>query len=548
MTNETNTLNFVPVAGSIIPAEANSNPFVELLIELVEEILKYLPFQTVKNFSWASKECRVIALNFWDHVVAVNLANGLGHSTFVQIPKNITSIGISHGQMAIMGGESIQVLDLTTLNSQESKRSGVRCLTTHNQEVVYSSKNTLEFWDLSKSCCTTTLINDSLFICAASDQQTFVSGDDNGNIKLWDLKTGSSTTILSNPESIHSLTLSGNSVVAGDWAGNILLVNLETRQIIGPVKAHPGSVCSIVVYEQTVYTCGQDVCIKKWELNTLSPKGFLTEVPEGYIACKTYSEFLSNQAMQRSKWYWSMKTMNGKLFACSGPPGGISSIEMFDLQTGQKNTLSMVQNAGSSLRSFIIQDGKFYVPFQGGLQVYNFAISKDQIYYSFVHRDMTPEECVKELGCTPEVIQQMALQSPELQDFSEPLHCLDLVPLIQIEEVEEDLRKAQPVAYHRRETLKNRLAELAKCSMKAWTGLHLDVMDLQDEFEQLVQESGDSPQKTVAAFSLENYNKMAAQLNRLIEDYNSELDNLIKAQWHAFTVTISAQLKAQKKQ
>jgi WD40 repeat protein len=392
----------------------------------------------------------------------------------------------------------------------------IDAITTYHKMIVSGgSDRKIRFWDLDTKTSKFSLETNSHIFCLASDDKSVVSGDLD-SVTVWDVDARLPKIRCVSGFPVTALALKDDTAFVGGNNGQLTCLNLTTGQYTTPIQAHSNEVNSLIIHGEEIYTCSNDGSIKIWDCTTLELKKTLAIDGERFSALEMWDGVLISAS-------WS--SVNFEQY-----------VRMWDLTTGGYQVIEQVK---SKWKIVIYKDTFITNDSTTGIQLCDFSVSEDRIRYTLLQHlgIVTKKDFEHYLRCEPEDLQRVGLKTREDIDLiCSPCTHIQPLEIIHIEEVEEDDKKMRTIALNRKDNLlklSNDLAaaidqHLDDCRVARWgddtthyQNLQLQLREFQTKLHKIITDCSGNPKGIVPAFSLENYNQLASELNQLVNKFQS---------------------------
>jgi WD40 repeat protein len=547
-TNQTNheLVRWTP-ATDFIP---QPTPLTELPFELFIEIMSHLRLSDMINFAMT---CR--------HTTWVCAANqtwrDLVRRHFSQFPRLETS---NYFEKYVIYSNFLENTCHTLVLKGHTRHITCYAIDEMRQQLVSGSwDNSLKVWDLKTGECLATLqghITQIINVVAYEGKMVSISRD--GCMKLWDLENKnliktkeigeemevlidhlalssdgkrlvlgrSSTTqhhilvldtdiniieTIEIEQKATAIAFDGKRIIFGLVDGTLAIYDCDTKDMISSTleKGHPvPSIHSIAISGNVVISSSDD-SIRRWDLETLAA---LQPID------------VSAQSLTGKISLWE-----GALIAnCWHNPTEYAVL--WDLKTSQAHTVFQVKSRSRKTPILFYQNWAI-MSSESNIQVVDMNRLEEQVTYKRLKHlgILTAKDYIKELGCQPEDLPKIGIKTFEdVEIVCGKTAAIQPLEIIQIEELEEDPRRLQSMAWDRRDALKAAVDKMSKAIKETKSICPLlqpwqSVQGMWDTIEQGLQpfqeliETSNTPATLLENFSFANYNKLAADFNHLVD-------------------------------
>lgn len=519
-----------------------------LPLELIFEILSHLKFQDIVNFALTCRHTTwVCAANrTWHDLVKRHFSQftcieGVNHFEKYRIYSNFLE---NNCHTLVLQGHK----DLVTCYAVDEK----------NHRLISGSRDgALKVWDLQTGDCLTTLKeHDSTVMVIATHNETLISVSADGVINLWNLKNNRLKQTLNAECEITHFAFNGQRLVARGFShttgqNNLLVWNIDTLDTVETIETE---------LRATAIALDGERIVVGWESGTVSIYDYTTEKvtdadEESKDPTQINSIVISDNVIfassRRSIKRWNLQTLEllpplvlnaqdldihsitlweGALIAnCTQAQKECQVV--WDLKTGQSQTLS--QYKPERYAPLLFHHNLEIMSLGAEIEVVEMNTLEESVTYNLLKPlgILTAKDYAKELECRPEDLLRMGIQSSKDVEIvcGKTVH-LQPLEKDQKEDVEENPRALQSMAWDRKEALKGVIDKMAKAieENKA-VCQHLQSRDsLEGMWETLentikiyqgIIEECDNPAKLLEWFSSRSYNRLVDSVNDLIEPF-----------------------------
>jgi hypothetical protein len=423
-----------------------------------------------------------------------------------------------------------------------------------------SKDRTIKAWDLETGECIGTLTGHQGLVAslAVFDGKLF-SGSWDHTIKVWDLKTRQCrATLKGHGNSVSSLVLFDGNLFSGCDGGTIKVWDLKTERCTATLTGHKGSVASFAVFHGKLFSASSDDIIKIWELKTKRCTATLTGHVGGVFSLVVFDGNLISGSSDDTIQIWDFTADHRTIFKeiallLENEEGQLrDALERFSrMPKTAKHAIYAKLYAicqpfaypGCTEHAFHNEHGQTSTSAQKARAIRAYLNDQPPENNPLLLADLgikMEKEYSKKLNCRSEYLEKIGILSRE--DLK--LICLPSPQLVKLEsleilEVEEDFtdNKAKIVAERRKsnlitftgeisEVVQDKIKETNTCGVilyKAlcpWVSFQNKLKAFQGKLGEIAEESN-TAKLIVEAFDSKHYNRLAHELNELVEEFHT---------------------------
>jgi hypothetical protein len=423
-----------------------------------------------------------------------------------------------------------------------------------------SADRTIKVWDVKTGECTTTLTGHSDWVSSfAVLDGKLISGSADRTIKVWDVKTGECTaTLTGHGGSVYGLAILDGKLLSGSRDKTIKVWEIKTGKCTATLTGHGGAVGAIVVFDGKLFSGSLDKTIKVWDLKTGECTATLTGHRGSVYSLAILDGKLFSGSADCTIKIWDFGADDSAIFqqiaeSLAGQSQAIALERFSRMPKTAKHTIygKMYQILkpfgndywGCGEHAFQNQHGQSSTPAQKGKAIRDYLNDQPQKNNPqlLAHLGIQTEKQYSEkLKCRSEYLEKIGILSSEdlkLICLASP-HFVKLDSL-EILEVEEDFRenKVKIEAERRKRNLttltgqisqlvEDKIEETNRCGVildeagSPWVSFQEKVKAFQAKLGEIAEKSN-TAKSIVEAFNSKNYNRLAGELNALIEEFQA---------------------------
>ncbi len=443
-----------------------------------------------------------------------------------------------------------------------------------------STDDSMKVWDLKTGECIETLIGQGNWVgpVALVDGKLFASSSNN-TIKVWDLKTRQWTETLTGPDSlVCSVALLDDKLFLGCSNGTIQVWDLKTGHCKEKLIGHGAGVCSLAVFDEKLFSGSADCTIKVWDLKTGECTATLTGHGNGVWSLATFNGKLFSGSDDKTIKSWDFtahdttifqeiaqlleietldvahalerfsrmpktpkKAIYGKLYEILKPLANHYSEYAEHAFHNQNEQSSTAAEKAQAIREYLNdQAPKNNSQLLPGLGITNAQPPKNNSQLLAGLGIKTEEEYSEKLKCRSEYLEKIGIFSAgDLKLICSASSQFLKLGSLEVLEVEGDFRdnKVKIEADRRKSNLtmlteqisqivENKIEETNICPVILyeaecpWSSFQQKVKTFQAKLSEIGDKSN-TAQSMVEGFNSKNYNRLASELNALVEEFHT---------------------------